>query len=213
MNFLAAEWRKLALANYAVDKEFLQDFVPYKTELDTWNGSAYVSLVGFMFLNTKLLGIKIPFHVNFEEVNLRFYVRYHDNGAWKRGVVFIKELVPKPALTFVANTVYNEHYETTRMKHLWKVEEGRRITKYDWLSQGQWQSFEIESTNELSPIPENSEAEFITEHYWGYTKVTDTKTYEYEVQHPRWDKYEILNYNIDVDYGRVYGDRFNLLRN
>ena len=61
MSFLRAEWRKLALANYAVDPALLQPMVPHKTELDLWNDTCYVSLVGFMFVNTRLLGIKVPF--------------------------------------------------------------------------------------------------------------------------------------------------------
>ena len=94
--FLCAEWRKLILANYPVEKEALQPFLPAKAELDEWNGKLFVSLVGFMFLNTKILGVKIPFHINFPEVNLRFYVRVKEGNIWKRGVVFIKEIVPNP---------------------------------------------------------------------------------------------------------------------
>ena len=117
MSFLKAEWRKLAMFNYVVDPKVLEPYVPPGTELDEFEGKCYVSLVGFMFQNTKLLGIKVPFHINFEEVNLRFYVRRREGVYWKRGVVFIKELVPKPAITFVANTIYKEHYETVRMDH------------------------------------------------------------------------------------------------
>ena len=93
MSFLKAEWRKLVMANYTVPEELLLPYLPAKTVLDTWNGQYYVSLVGFMFVNTRMLGVKVPFHVDFEEVNLRFYVKYNDNGTWKRGVVFIKEIV------------------------------------------------------------------------------------------------------------------------
>jgi uncharacterized protein len=99
--FLQAEWRKLAMVNYAIDPDVLIKYLPYKTELDLWGETCYASLVGFMFLNTRLKGIKIPFHSNFEEVNLRFYVRYRERDEWKRGVVFVKEIVPRPALTFV----------------------------------------------------------------------------------------------------------------
>ena len=87
MSFLKAEWRKLILANYKVEPELLKPYLPYGTELDLWQDSCYLSLVGFMFVNTKIKGVKIPFHVNFEEVNLRFYVKRYDNGEWKRGVV------------------------------------------------------------------------------------------------------------------------------
>jgi len=119
--FLMAEWRKLALANYAVVPALLAPHVPAKTELDLWNGTCYVSLVGFMFLNTTIKGFRIPLHVNFEEVNLRFYVKYQDPAVGpKRGVVFIKEIVPRAALTFVANTVYGEHYQTLPMRHTWQ---------------------------------------------------------------------------------------------
>ncbi|HEX2682370.1 MAG TPA: DUF2071 domain-containing protein, partial [Ferruginibacter sp.] len=102
--FLTARWERLIMANYMVDAGILKPYLPYKTELDYFKGKVFVSLVGFMFNNTRLMGFRIPFHVNFEEVNLRFYVRYNDNGEWKRGTVFIKEIVPKPAISFIANT-------------------------------------------------------------------------------------------------------------
>ena len=150
MSFLKAEWRKLAMANYEVDESILQSYVPKGTELDIWNGTHYVSLIGFMFLNTKVLGIKIPFHVNFEEVNLRFYVRYKENGEWKRGVVFEKEIVPKAAITFVANTLYGEHYVTHKMKHHWEEKIDHRIVSYEWEIQNKWQKFSMEAAKELA---------------------------------------------------------------
>ncbi len=101
--------------------------VPSGTVLDFWQGRCYVSLIGFMFENTKVLGLKIPFHINFEEVNLRFYVKYYQDQQWKRGVVFIKEIVPKKALAFVANAVYHENYEAMPMKHSWEELEGKKI--------------------------------------------------------------------------------------
>jgi hypothetical protein len=130
MSFLRAEWRKLAIANYEVDSSLLTDYLPYGTELDFLNDKCYVSLVGFMFLNTKVLNFKIPFHVNFEEVNFRFYVKRQNKNVWKRGVVFIKEIVSKPALTFVANTVYKENYETLPMQHKWDETEEERLVEY-----------------------------------------------------------------------------------
>lgn len=211
MSFLKAEWRKLAIANYAVDAKVLAPYLPAKTELDIWNDTIYVSLVGFMFVNTKVLGLKIPFHTNFEEVNLRFYVRHKHGNEWKRGVVFIKEIVPRHAITFVANTLYKEHYQTLPMRHLWEVKDNTRLTQYEWKCKNQWQSFRVESEVNAQAIPEDSETEFITEHYWGYTKINPTKTFEYEVTHPKWLAYPIKKYSIDVDFGLTYGDRFELL--
>jgi uncharacterized protein YqjF (DUF2071 family) len=211
MSFLKAEWRKLAIANYAVNESVLQKHLPAGTELDLWKGKCYVSVVGFMFVNTKLLGIKIPFHVNFEEVNLRFYVKRFDQGEWKRGVVFIKEIVPKWALSFVANTVYKENYETLLIEHSWKEEGDARFVEYRWKKNNKWHSIQVEAKIESTKLETNSETEFITEHYWGYARVNDTKTNEYEVTHPRWDVYEVTNYHIDIDFGAVYGSEFSFL--
>ena len=211
MSFLRAEWRKLAIANYAIDEELLLKYLPAGTELDLWNGNCYVSLVGFMFINTRLLGIKIPFHSEFEEVNLRFYVKRFENGEWKRGVVFIKEIVPKPALTFVANTVYKENYETLPMEHSWSSENNQRTVQYKWKKNNKWNSIKIDASIKTFEIESNSETEFITEHYWGYAKVNNHKTNEYEVTHPKWEAYKVNKYEIDVDFGVVYGKEFEML--
>ena len=211
MSFLNAEWRKLAIANYIVDKNVLTKYIPAGTELDLWNGKCYLSLVGFMFVNTKMLGIKIPFHVNFEEVNVRFYVKRLENGEWKRGVVFIKEIVPKWALTFVANTVYNENYETMPMEHSWNTENDIRTVEYKWKKRGKWNSMSVTASVDKFEIDPDSETEFITEHYWGYAKVNDRKSNEYEVTHPKWEAYKVTDYKIDVDYGAVYGSEFEFL--
>ncbi len=210
--FLQAEWRKLAMANYSVDKKNLEKFLPNKTELDLWNDTCYVSLVGFMFQNTRLKGFKIPCHINFEEVNLRFYVRHKDNGEWKRGVVFIKEIVPKPALTFVANTIYGEHYETMKMDHSWVQQNNELAVEYRWKKK-EWNSFKILADNTPTPIESDSEEEFITEHYWGYTKISNEKTSEYGVEHPRWDVFKTKDYSIDVDFADIYGQEFGFLNN
>ncbi len=211
MSFLKAEWRKLILANYAIDGAVLKKYLPNKTELDYFEGKCFVSLVGFMFQNTKLLGVPIPFHTNFEEVNLRFYVRYNDNGTWKRGAVFIQELVPIPTITFVANTFYKEHYRTVPMKHRWKEEENKLVISYDWKIQGQAQRFEVTANSDAKEISVKSETEFITEHYWGYTRINKNETFEYEVRHPRWKAYSVADYKINVDFGLVYGKDFEFI--
>ena len=209
--FLEAEWRKLVMANYAVDPEVLAAYLPHKTELDYWNNTCYVSLVGFMFLNTRVKGIRVPFHVNFEEVNLRFYVRYKQQGVWRRGVVFVKEIVSRPALSWVANTLYKEKYVTMPMSHLWQYDDNQLDIKYEW---GKDREHSLRVTTQRKPeaIAEESEAAFITDHYWGYTRVSAVKTAEYEVQHPRWEVYPTKTYDIDVDFGQLYGPEFAFLK-
>lgn len=211
MSFLTAEWRKLAMANYIVDDNILKPYLPAGTELDLWNGNCYLSLVGFLFKETKLLGLRVPFHSNFEEVNLRFYVKYKDGQNWKRGVCFIKEIVPRFALALIANTVYKENYESMPMTHCISETEEKLKVEYGWRYKKQWQNFAVEAAAVLSEIIEGSETEFITEHYWGYARYTDSKTNEYEVKHPRWEQYKVNSFNISVDFGLNYGSDFKIL--
>ncbi|MFT5779047.1 MAG: hypothetical protein ACI837_002004 [Crocinitomicaceae bacterium] len=213
MSFLKAEWRKLAIANYELDPSILEKHLPYGTELDLWKGKCYVSVVGFMFINTRLLGIPIPFHRNFEEVNLRFYVRRKEGNEWRRGVVFVKELVPKRAITFVANTVYKENYETVEMDHSWIENDASRTVQYCWKRNNIWE--EIKIVVELNPVEigEGSEEEFITEHYWGYAHVSDSRSNAYEVRHPRWMTYTVIESKISIDFGANYGSEFSFLTN
>jgi uncharacterized protein len=205
--FLTAEWRKLVMANYVVPEELLLPYLPGGTALDLYKGRCFVSLVGFLFQETRLRGLRVPFHVQFEEVNLRFYVRYGD----KRGVVFIREIVPRLALRFVANVFYGEKYRTARMRHEWKDEAGRLAVSYGWRIGGCWQEMRVVSSLDAQPVVAGSEEEFITEHYWGYTRLGNGNTSEYEVVHPRWEIYPVESFAIHVDFAHVYGTEFAVL--
>lgn len=206
--FLTAEWRKLIMANYIVDPTILQPYVPANTTLDYWNGHCYVSLVGFMFKEVTVKGLKIPFHVNFPEVNLRFYVRHKEGNEWKRGVVFISEIVPKPAIVFVANTLFKEHYKTMPMKYNWEITGDKQLIEYQWKYREHWNVIKYTTNEKAIPLANNSEAEFITEHFWGYSNKGNRKTVEYHVQHPRWDVYPVSDYEIQCDFKSLYGRSF-----
>ncbi len=211
LKFLTAEWKNLIMANYIVDPSVLIPYLPHETELDLFNGKAYVSLVGFMFTNTRLLGYKIPFHVNFEEVNLRFYVKYNDSGEWKRGTVFIKEIVPKPAISLIANTIYHEKYDTKSMRHYITETESEFALSYQWKHLHKWNKIAAVVENTAKPMISDSEEEFIAEHYWGYSKYNDKTTFEYNVQHPPWKIFPVKSYQIDCDFTSLYGARFSVL--
>jgi uncharacterized protein len=209
--FLSAEWRKLAIANYTVAPELLHRYIPRGTELDLWNGRCYISLVGFLFRNTRLRGIPVPFHTSFEEVNLRFYIRQVlPDGTIRRGVSFIREIVPRYALSFVARTVYGEPYETRRMRYHWKEKDRLLDVSYQW-DKGKSHGIRVIAENRLITLQRGSEEEFITEHYWGYTRINALRTKMYAVEHPRWETYPVHEYRIDLDFGQVYGNEFAML--
>lgn len=208
--FLTAEWRKLAIANYSIDPKLLTKYLPHNTELDLFNGNCYVSLIGFMFINTKVKGFSIPFHINFEEINLRFYVRHKAGNERRRGVVFIKEIVSKPLLAFVANTVYGENYKAMKTKHKWREDDDSLTIEYKWKNK-KWNSLIVKADNVQKEILSGSEEEFITEHYFGYTRINDKKTSEYGVEHPKWKMYDVKHSHINVNFSSVYGEDFGFL--
>ena len=210
--FLTAEWRRLLMLNYAIEPDVLLPYLPAGVELDWWNDTCYVSLVGFRFVDTKVMGVGFPGHRNFPEINLRFYVRYLDPElGWKRGVVFLRELVPVPTITWVANTLYREQYKTVPMQYRWEESKDQLEVEYSWKQQRRQHLFSCTATAEAFDMPPGCEAEFITEHYWGYARWDAQRTMEYAVEHPRWQTYTVQDVNCAVDFGAAYGPEFAFL--
>ena len=203
--FLTAEWRYLALLNYAVAPGLLQKFVPQGTELDDWNGTCFLSLVGFRFLKTKVRGICLPFHRNFDEVNLRFYVRRREGSEWRRGVVFIREIVPRWAIAAVARALYNERYVALPMSHQIRSHDGTLEVYYEWIFRGRHNRLSISASGEPAIPSEASEAHFITEHFWGYSQQRDAGCMEYRVEHPSWAVWQAASASFAGDAAELYG--------
>jgi uncharacterized protein YqjF (DUF2071 family) len=210
--FLTAEWRKLAMAQYTVDPKVLAPYLPAGVELDLFQGRCYVSLVGFLFDQVRLKGLPIPFHTRFEEVNLRFYVRRIDpDGTARRGVVFVRELVPLPAITFVAKTFYEEPYATVPMRNTILHTPDELSAVYEWRHRKTWYSMAVQAAALPVAIEAGSVEDFITEHYWGFTKRSDGTTSQYEVKLPSWVVYPVKNWVIAADFEALYGERFAML--
>jgi len=197
------------MINYEVNPDILKKHLPLYTEIDLFNGKALVSVVGFMFKNTKVFGLKWPFHTNFEEVNLRFYIKHFDGEKWNRGVAFISEIVPKPAISIIANALYNEHYSTAKMKNLLIENDEKLEIEYHWKrGSNVWNYMKVVANKKLNKIPENSEEEFIFEHYRGYNQLNENVTIEYNVEHPSWETHEVENFELVCDVENLYGKEF-----
>jgi hypothetical protein len=205
--FLTANWRYLAILNYIVDPDLIKPLVPPGTELDYDNGETFLSVVGFLFLDTRFLGLPIPLHRDFEEVNLRFYVRKKSADAWRRGVVFICELVPRRAVALVARTFYGEPYLALPMKHHIEHVDLEVSVEYSWRRGRKWESLKMSAAGEPQSIPAGSHAEFITEHYWGYTSLRNGCG-EYRVEHPRWKIWDASDFELNADVATLYGEQF-----
>lgn len=208
--FLTARWRSLAMLNYPVDPEVVAPLAPAGTEIDFFAGRTFVSVVGFLFLDTRVWGLSIPFHRSFEEVNLRYYVRRKGPEGWRRGVGFVKEIVPRFAIAATARLLYGEKYVSLPMRHSITGDPARdgMSVSYGWRSRGRWNGLGGVVGGTAREAGPGSEEEFITEHYWGYSSLRSGGTVEYRVEHPRWKVWSLERPLLDCDVAGLYGERF-----
>ena len=210
--FLTAQWRHLVMLNFEIDPRLLQPRVPSGTELDFWNGKTFVSLVGFRFLETRLRGWRIPFHSRFDEVNLRFYVRYKSGGKWRRAVVFLKEVAPRSAVVLVARWIYNEQYVRVPMRSVIDLPSPannlRGSVSYHWRWARGWNELSAQIAGQAEPPRSGSQEEFIAEHYWGCSAQRDGSTLEYQVQHPLWRIWPARQCRFQGNVASLYGQDF-----
>jgi len=197
------------MLNYEIPAPLLASLVPAGVEMDRCRGTLYVSVVGFLFRDTRVLGVAIPWHRTFEEVNLRFYVRREVGGEVRRGVVFVRELVPRRAIAIVARLLYNEPYRALDMQHRIELaRDGSVAREYRWRARNGWSGLSARTAGAPHALQAGSEEEFITEHYWGYTRQRDGGTVEYRVQHPRWNVWSATDARLDGNLHDVYGPEF-----
>jgi uncharacterized protein YqjF (DUF2071 family) len=205
--FLTAVWRDLVLVNYEAPAALVEPLVPRGTELDRHGGRVFVSLVGFRFLDTRVLGCRLPGHVDFEEVNLRFYVRREIDGEVRRAVTFVKEVVPRRLIAAVARAAYNEPYVALPMESEIRTGDADASTRvrYGWTSAAGDHHVEVLARGAMRlPAPGSDEA-FITQHYWGYTRQRDGGTIEYRVAHPTWRLRTGATASVEGDMATFYG--------
>ncbi len=193
------------MLNYRIDPALLANYVPPGVELDFHQGETFISVVAFLFLETRVLGIAVPRHRNFEEVNLRFYVRRKSADTWRRGVCFIREIVPRQAIATVARVFYGEPYIALPMKSDVVHRDGELKVEYGWRLGTKWEGLSISASGE--PVSTGAHEEFITEHYWGYTKVGAGLS-EYRVEHPRWKIWPASSATLKASIAELYGGEF-----
>jgi uncharacterized protein YqjF (DUF2071 family) len=208
--FLTARWRDLVMLTWAVEARLLRGLLPRGVELDTWRGEALASVVAFRFEAIRLRGVPVPCHTAFPEVNLRFYVRRRTgDGQWRRGVVFVQEMVPKRAVAIVARRLYGEPYvvRPLRATGVDSVVDGRprRTIVHEWRRAGRRERVVALATAAPHPLRAGSVEEFIAEHYHGYTGRGAAATREYRVAHPRWNVAPLAEGVLDADIAGLYG--------
>jgi len=209
--FLTAKWENLIMANYEIEAAILLPYLPKGVELDYYDGKTYVSLVGFLFKESSIFNIPIPFMGTFEEINLRFYVVRKVGAELRRGVVFINETVPSKIVAWTANKLYKEHYIAIPTKYHWDLAKPNKEISYQWKVQSKWNSIKVIASKEKQKMKTGSFEEFIFEHYFGYTRVNAEKSVEYKINHPSWEINTIYDSHIDCDFVSCYGPAFKML--
>ena len=184
------------MANYAVEPQMLQPYLPKGVELDLYEGEAYVSLVGFMFKQSRIFNIPIPLMGTFEEINLRFYIKRKTAEGYRRGVVFINETVPYKPVAWLANKLYKEHYIAIPTNHNIVIGEDTR------------NHMKVKASTSQREMDRGSLEEFIFEHYFGYTRIDENRSQEYRINHPRWMVNDVLEAFVNCDFAAMYGETF-----
>jgi hypothetical protein len=202
--FLSARWERLCLVTYAVDPARLEALLHPELQLDTRDGQAFVSLVAFDFLDTRVLGIPWPGYRNFPEVNLRFYVRHGD----QRGVVFIREYVPKRLIAWLARGLYNEPYVAAPMRSTWDANDQGATIGHELMQGGHTHRLQMKLGATISTPPEDSTAHFFKEHSWGFGQSRRGTLLRYEVWHPIWETRPVESLKLQWDFGSVYGPQW-----
>ena len=198
--FLTTEWRWLLGVTYAADADRLAPYLPPGCEIDTLEGSPRVSLVAFGFHETRVGRFRVPGHVRFPEINLRFYIRLDG----ERGVCFIRELVPRPAITLVARGLYNEPYRTARMTE--EVTIGEEIVVGHRFGSGQ--RIEARARREGALPADGSAGYWLTHHHLGVGRSHRGALMRYHVAHELWPLHEVTDLRLGVDFGAAYGARW-----
>lgn len=210
MPFLTARLSRLILLNYEIDPALLAPCLPTHTELDFYEHRTFVSLLGLHFSNPSIYGLPLPFFREYAQVNLRFYVRRRiERGNWRRGVAFIKQIVPYRPVAWAARNLFHEPV-VTRSTDQVNRSQGREtmMTEYGWRSGNQ--RYFIRTVYSNQPVlPEPGSVEkFLLERYWGYSRQKDGGCLEYRFSHPPWQICRAVKAEASSGLGDFYGPPF-----
>lgn len=211
--FLTAKWTNLLFLTYAVSEATLTPYLPPGLELERWEGQVFASIVAFDFRDTSIRGRNVPNLPNlrsFPELNLRFYVRQGD----RRGVVFVREIVPHPLVAGLARLWYNEPYMAARLRHAVTPDgAGGRVERFElmWKGEARHLAVSVPAGPSLPPT-EDGFGPWITEQPWGFGRTQRGQLTRFQVAHPAWRTYPITGYENTLDFGALYGDQWSFLR-
>lgn len=195
------------MISFEIDPGLLAPLVPAGTTLDSYHGRTLVTLVGLRFLNLRVAGIPVPGFQDFDQVNFRFYVRRQAGAEIRRGVVFIKEIVPSLSMAFAARLLMNERYVAAPMRHEITGGEQDHVV-FEWQLADRWNRLRACRGGPAAvPSPDSLES-FVAGRAWGYSRQPDGSTFELSVEHPAWAIARAADASVDCDIAAVFGPQF-----
>ena len=201
---ITLDWQHLLTATWAVHPSLLAPMVPARAILDLWNGDALLSLVGMRAVNVRVSGLPVPLHQDFDQISMRFCVRREVAGETRRGLVFVKQIVPSASMTLVDRLLYHANYVNAPTRH--DIEPGEQgWTSYEWLVGERWNRFSAVRAGAAVAPAEQSIEEFISHRPWAYSRQADGSTLESCAEHPRWEVWPAQEMLLDCDVAPLFG--------
>lgn len=173
-------WSDVLFAHYPVQRKVLEKMVPRKLTLDTYNETAWVSIVPYLTSSMHLRGVPpIPGMASFPGFNIRTYVTM--NG--KPGVYFFKLTAANFLAAYTAKTFFCLPYAYMKMDYK-KVKD--LIVFESEKKSGLQLLCNYKSSSNPSPTEKGSLEEWLVERYCLYTVNKKGTPLRADILHEPW---------------------------
>lgn len=202
--FLSSTWKNTFIVTWEIEPELLLEHLPHKIGLYTENGKAFLSFVVYNFENTKVKGIKMPFHVSFPEMDLRYYVK-HNNSL---GVAFIQHIVPRYCISLWAKRIFNENYITLPMDYSFQETETSKVLHYKVWKDKKMFSLDFLSNKEF--VESTFSLYNQVQYGFGVDKYGNSTKFKFDKLN-NFHSLSTLDYAINLDYSALFGRKWAFL--
>jgi uncharacterized protein YqjF (DUF2071 family) len=206
-SLVSVEWRKLCFVIYSVDPALLSAHLPHGVALDMLDGRAVMTLALWEAHYPTVFGVELPSHPLSTEIALRYLVR---EGA-RRGTVTIREDSSSPFAALAARALFREptrhsvtrstiHEDTGALRCSYEVERGGRLHQV-----------RVRAATTAKQAGRDSLEYLVSQRPYGYQRSSRGELLRYDLDHPNWDSYPILESQVDFDFAALYGNEWGFL--
>ena len=203
---VSVEWRKLCYVSYAVDPALLASHIPPGVSLETLDGQAIMSLIAWSANYPQVFGVPLPGALRSTEMALRYFVR---EGP-RRGAVTLFEDSSSPFAMLAARALFREPTRHAPMTS--RVEQtGSALSCHYTIDRAGTHSVSVRARAEARPPDRQSTAYLVVQRPYGYASSSRGELLRYDLDHPVWDTYDVIEHDVRVDFGALYGEPWSFL--